>query len=66
MHSPRHKLFRRSVLGWLALGLLATAPAGARAEDNAAKLPWGTDLQKGLASARKSGKRVFVDFTGEG
>jgi len=56
MHSLRW-LFAFTILGTL-------APPGARAADPA--LPWSRDLQKSLEAARKSGKKVFVDFTGDG
>jgi hypothetical protein len=29
-------------------------------------LPWSKDLGKAVETARKSGKRVFVDFTADG
>jgi hypothetical protein len=46
----------------LALTAALAAP-GMRAEES--KLPWQSDLQKALEAARKSGKKVFVDFWGD-
>ena len=56
MHSLRC-CFVFTLLGALTL-------PGVRAADSA--LLWSTDLQKSLEAARKSGKKVFVDFTGDG
>ena len=52
----------RWLVAFALLGAL-TIPE-ARAADSA--LPWSSDLQKSLEAARKSGKKVFVDFTGDG
>ena len=63
MHSSRHGL-RPGLLSFLAVGLLlagAGLPAARAAEK---ELPWTPDLKKGLEAARKSGKNVFIDFTG--
>jgi hypothetical protein len=38
----------------------ATAPGAETA------LPWSKDLDKAVEAARNSGKRVFIDFTGDG
>jgi len=55
----------QSLQWFLSLALAAAlAVPGARAADE--KLPWGSDLQKTLEAARKSGKKVFIDFTGDG
>lgn len=47
-----------------AFAFLTLAVSTAPAADPA--LPWSGDLQKALESARKSSKKVFVDFTGDG
>ena len=54
MHSFRY--------GFRCLILLAAVASGRLA---AAELPWKHDLNKGIEEARKDGKRVFIDFTGE-
>lgn len=43
--------------------VLLSAPAVPGAET---ELPWSKDLDRAVEAARKSGKRVFVDFTGDG
>ena len=63
MHSSRHGL-RTGLLGCLALGLLLAGADRVAARAAEKELPWSPDLKKGLEAARKSGKNVFIDFTG--
>ncbi len=60
MNNTTHPL--RPWLGLLAAAaLLCAAPARAAETE----LPWTGNFQKALEQARKAGKRVFIDFTGE-
>ena len=47
---------------WVILTCLLLAAPAKAAEPT---LPWSSDLNKSLEAARKSGKRVFIDFTGD-
>src|SRR5438046_1060615 len=62
MRLLRHGLRNGFSMACLALALLMAGPA--RAEDPSKELPWKHDFKKGLEEARKSNKRVFIDFTG--
>src|SRR5262245_14156611 len=59
----RHGLRNGFSMACLALALFVGGPV--QAADSPNELPWIPDLQKGLEAARKSGRNVFVDFTGE-
>src|SRR5438477_12808656 len=62
MRLLRHGLRNGPSMACLALVLLAGGPG--RAEEPPKELPWKYDLNKGLDEARKSSKRVFIDFSG--
>src|SRR5439155_25737061 len=62
MRLLRHGVRNSFSMVCLALGLLLGGPA--RAEEPPKELPWKYDFKKGLEEARKSNKRVFIDFSG--
>ncbi|MBI1917007.1 MAG: thioredoxin family protein [Planctomycetes bacterium] len=62
MRLLRHGLRNGLSMACVALVLLLAGPAPA--EEPSKELPWKYDLKKGLDEARKSTKRVFIDFSG--
>src|SRR5437899_11033107 len=62
MRLLRHGLRNGFSMVCLALAVLLAGPA--RAEEPPKELPWKYDFKKGLEEARKSNKRLFIDFSG--